>query len=182
MLNVHRCRLIAHFQTSFPFRTLPPLPQHRLGRLGWILRHHKPVCSIIVTPRDVEMATRDKMQDVTITFGVANATTHRRGFQVGHHRRCCLEPLQARRALVLEAAMTVVAVVKMGFEILTKEPLEAITMIRTWPWLSCRSSTYLHLKYGHSHSPVRAFGCSSIPFISPATEYPDLLGWTEGGA
>lgn len=66
------------------------------------------------------------MEDVAEAFRVANLATNRGRLQVSHNCRRRLESLEARRTLVLEATVTVVAVVQVGLEILPNESLEAV--------------------------------------------------------
>lgn len=81
-----------------------------------------------MAPRDVEVAAGDEMQDIVVASRIADGTANRWGLQMSYDRGCRLEPFQARGALVFEAAMAVVTVVKVRLEVLAKESFVAVTL------------------------------------------------------
>lgn len=85
--------------------------------------------SIVVAPIHIKVPSRNHMQDIAERLRLANFATSGCGLQMSHESRCTGESSQAGRTIMLVAAVAVVTVGEVGFEILTERALVANSFV-----------------------------------------------------
>ena len=89
--------------------------------------------SIDMTPIDAEVTSRNNMQDIAIPLRFTDLAANGRRLQVGHKSRRGSEAAETGRTVVLIAAVTVVAIVEVGFEVLTEAEFGSVHLVSMWP-------------------------------------------------
>lgn len=84
-----------------------------------------------MAPIDVQVSPGHEVQHIAIRFGLTDGAACRCRLKMGHQRRRRLESLQARRTDMIEAAVAVIRVLKVVFQLLTGLASEPTTSIST---------------------------------------------------